>query len=62
VRGTSGSLSPSWAPPEHESIPLPKDTLLLPLGLGAAAVFLLVCVVSLAFWLAQRSWLAELRP
>jgi hypothetical protein len=41
---------------------LPKDTLLLPLGLGAAAVFLLVCVVSLAFWLAQRSWLAELRP
>ena len=62
VRGVSPALSPAWALPDQESIPLPKDPLLLPLGLGAASVFLLACVVSLAFWLAQRSWLTDLRP
>jgi len=59
IRGPSSGLSPAWAPPDHEVIPLPKDRLLLPLTLVAGATLLGVCVLSLVYWLAQHSWIAR---
>jgi type VI secretion system protein ImpK len=58
IRGSSAGLSPAWAPPEQEVIPLPKDRLLLPLSLVAGAALLAACVLSLVYWLAQHSWVA----
>lgn len=59
IRGASSGLSPAWAPPDHEVIPIPKDRMLLPLTLVAGAAFLGTCVLSIVYWLAQHSWIAR---
>lgn len=60
IRGANSGLVPGWAPPDNEVIPLPKDRLLLPLGLIAAAALLGATVLSVVFWLAQHSWMSQL--
>ena len=60
IRGASNSLSPSWAPPEDEVIPLAKDRMLVPLTVVAGAALLLAAALSVVYWLAQHSWITQL--
>jgi type VI secretion system protein ImpK len=61
TRGATPGLSPAWAPPSGEVIPVPKDPWLRPLAYGAIAVFALSSVVALLFWIWQHSWITDLR-
>jgi type VI secretion system protein ImpK len=61
IRGTSGSLSPAWAPPSDEVIPVPRDPWLRPLGYAAVGVFAFSCLLSFLFWLWQQSWIGDLK-
>ncbi len=61
ARGASGSLSPAWAPPGDEVIPIPKDAWVRPLAYAAAATFGVGALVSFVFWILQQSWIADLR-
>jgi type VI secretion system protein ImpK len=61
IRGAATALSPAWAPPTDEVIPVPKDPWLRPLAYGAIAVFALSSVVALLFWIWQHSWITDLR-
>jgi type VI secretion system protein ImpK len=46
IRGGDGSLSPAWAPPTDEVIPIARDPWVRRLGYTAAALF----AVALVFW------------
>lgn len=61
IRGGSGALSPAWAPPTDEVIPVPRDPWLRPLGITAAVVFAASCLLSLLYWMWQQSWIADIR-
>ena len=61
IRGVSGSLSPAWAPPGDEVIPIPKDPWIRPLGYTALAAVAAGLFLSLLFWFWQQSWIADLR-
>ena len=61
IRGGPGTLSPGWAPPSDEAIPVPQDPWVRPLGYAAATVFTGSVVLSLLFWLWQQSWIQDLR-
>jgi len=60
IRGVSGSLSPAWAPPDDEVIPVPKDPWVRPLGYTAVAAIAAGLFLSLLFWFWQQSWAADL--
>jgi len=61
IRGGPTTLSPAWAPPSDEVIPIPKDPWVRPLGYTAIAVLAASCLLALLFWLWQQSWIADLR-
>jgi type VI secretion system protein ImpK len=61
IRGAGALLSPAWAPPAGEVIPVPKDPWLRPLLYGAIGVFALSSLLALLFWLWQHSWITDLR-
>jgi type VI secretion system protein ImpK len=61
TRGGSGSLSPAWAPPTDEVIPIPRDPWVRPLAYAAAAAFGAGMLLSFLFWILQQSWVADLR-
>lgn len=61
IRGGVGPLSPAWAPPTDEVIPLARDPWLRPLGYGALAVFAASTLFALLFWIWQQAWIGDLR-
>lgn len=61
VRGRPGALSPAWAPPTDEVIPVPKDPWIRPLAYGAIAVLAASSLTAFLFWMWQQSWITDLR-
>jgi type VI secretion system protein ImpK len=61
VRGRPGPLSPAWAPPNDEVIPIPTDPWVRPLAYGAIAMVALSSLGALLFWIWQQSWIADLK-
>ena len=61
VRGRPGALSPAWAPPNDEVIPIPRDAWIRPLAYGAIAMVALSSLGALLFWIWQQSWIADLK-
>ena len=61
VRGRPGPLSPAWAPPDDEVIPIPRDPWVRPLAYGAIATVALCSLAALLFWIWQQSWIADLK-
>jgi type VI secretion system protein ImpK len=61
IRGGAGPLSPGWAPPTDEVIPVPRDPWLRPLAFTTIAVFAASSLLALLFWVWQQSWIADLR-
>jgi len=61
TRGGRGALSPAWAPPTDEVIPIPKDPWVRPLAYTAAGLGAVSLLLSLLFWILQQSWIADLR-
>ncbi len=61
IRGGYEPLSPLWAPPADEVIPVAKDPWVPRLGIVAAGSFVLACVLYLAFRFSLGSAAAELQ-
>jgi type VI secretion system protein ImpK len=61
IRGGPQTLSPGWALPGEEVIPIPRDPWVRPLGYTALAVFAVSAFLSFFFWVGQQSWVTALR-
>ena len=61
IRGSSGTLAPSWAVPGSETIPVARDPWLKPLLIGAASAAIVGLVLWVVMALALHSGLSDLR-
>ncbi|HXQ30063.1 MAG TPA: DotU family type IV/VI secretion system protein [Gemmatimonadales bacterium] len=60
IRGAMDGLSPGWAPPTDEVIPVPRDVWVRRLSIAAIVVAGLVLLAAVGFGLVQQSWIAGL--
>jgi type VI secretion system protein ImpK len=60
IRGGDGALSPSWAPPADEVIPLARDPWVRRLGYTAAGIFAFAVIFWVIFDLSLRSGIKDL--
>jgi type VI secretion system protein ImpK len=60
IRGALDGLSPAWAPPTDEVIPVPRDVWVRRLGIAAIVLAAGVLVAAVGFGLVQQAWIAGL--
>lgn len=61
IRGGGGALSPSWAVPGNETIPVARDPWIKPLVIGAASAAIVVLVLWVVMQIVLHSGLGDLR-